>query len=87
MALDGQRLETSRRRLGFTVRVTGNGLEYTPESSGKPRPDTWQSIERVLDRYNETRSLELSEYHDITHNSSYVMTVLRRLFNAGDRGT
>lgn len=78
-ALDGQRLETDRRRRGFIVRVTERGLEYTPESSGKPRPDGWGGVERVLDRYNETHSVRSADYHDITHHSSYLMAILRRL--------
>jgi hypothetical protein len=85
-AFDGQRLETGPRRLGFTVRVNEKGLEYTPESSGKPRTQSWQSIERVLDRYNETHSLELRQYHDITRHSSYLITLLRLLSFPGERG-
>jgi hypothetical protein len=77
--LDGQRLETGRRKRGFTVRVTESGLEYTPESSGKARPDSWSGVERFLDRYNEMRSSTTAAYHDVTHHSSYLMAILRRL--------
>lgn len=79
--LDGQRLETGRQKRGFIVHVTERGLEYTPESSGKARPDSWSRIERVLDRYNQTQASQTSEYHDITHHSSYIMAILRRLFH------
>jgi hypothetical protein len=83
-SLDGERLETEQRRRGFTVRVTESGLEYTPESSGKPRPDSWSRIERFLDRYNEIRSTRTAEYHEVTHHSSYLMAILRRLLHATD---
>ena len=85
-SLDGQRLETDSQRRGFTVRVTGKGLEYTPESSGKSRLHTWQRIERVLGRYDEIRSLSPARYRDISLHGSYLTTILRRLFPAGGTG-
>ena len=78
--LDGQRLETGPRKRGFTIRVTDSGLEFTPESSRKPRLEGWQRIERVLDHYNETHSMTRRDYTDITRCGSYVLTILQRLF-------
>lgn len=62
------------------LRVHEGGLEYIPESTGIARPDTWQRIEKVLDRFNETGSLKPGDYHDITHHSSYVLATLKHLF-------
>jgi hypothetical protein len=77
--LDGERLVTGRQKRGFTVRVNTTGLEYTPESTGKRRPDSWERIERVLDHYNETHSMTRGDYTDITRNGSYVLAILQRL--------
>jgi hypothetical protein len=77
--LDGQRLETGPQKCGFTVSVTEKGLRYTPESSGTPRPDSWNRIERVLNHYNETHSTTRGDYTDITRNGSYVLAILQRL--------
>jgi hypothetical protein len=77
--LDGKRLETGRRGRGFTVQVYDGGLEFTPESSGVARRQSWQRIERVLDRYNDVQSFNPGDYQDITHHSSYLIAILRHL--------
>lgn len=78
-SLDGQRLETESHRRGFTVHAKPTGVDFIPESSGMPRQESWRSIEKVLHRFGETGSLRPITYHDITHNSSYFVTVLRRI--------
>lgn len=85
-AIDGQCLETSRDKRRFTIRLTNTGLEYTPEASGKPRPDRWEAIERVLHRYNETQSLTPRDFQDITRHSSYLIAILRHLFPSAATG-
>ena len=78
-SLQGQRLETQKRRQGFTVRVFSEGPEYIPESTGEPRPDSWTSVQRVLDRFNESGSYSPKDYHDLTYHSSYILSIIRRL--------
>jgi hypothetical protein len=80
-SLDGQRLETESHRCGFIVHVKPTGVDFIPESSGMPRQESWRSIENVLHRFGDTGSLRPVTYHDITHNSSYFVTVLRHLNN------
>lgn len=79
-SVDGLRLKTTDRERAFLLRVAEWGLEYTPERSGRPRPDQWARIGRVLQRFDETRSLRPKSYQDITHHSSYVLATLRYLF-------
>ncbi|MCJ7629480.1 MAG: hypothetical protein MUO50_13975, partial [Longimicrobiales bacterium] len=77
--LDGVRLETGAERRGFIVTVRTDGVEYIPESSGIPRPDTWDRIGSVIDRFNETWSNQPRDYQDLTHHASYVLAILAHL--------
>ena len=77
--LDGRRLKTGPRKKAFTVRLIDTGLEYTPESSGKPRRQAWRKIEQALAHYNETHSLVPGHYREITVHGSYLTAILDRL--------
>jgi hypothetical protein len=77
--LDGTRLVTPVRKRGFTVHVTPGGLEYIPESSGLPRPDSWDRVAAVIDRYNETGSRQPGDYQDLTHHASYVLSIIANI--------
>ena len=72
--LEGEPLETSARHKRFTVQVAENGLVYTPES-GKPRLNNKSTIEKVLERFNESKSYRPSDY-EMTRNPSYLMRLL-----------
>jgi len=78
-ALDGVRLRTPTRGRGFTIHVTPDGVDYVPESSGHPRPDSWDRVETVLARFNQTGSYRAGEYHDLTYHASYVLAVIGHL--------
>ena len=75
--LDGKTLVTRFRKRRFSLSVSDRGFEYTPEHSGKPRPHEWKWIERILKRYNQTRSLHPADYKGITVNASYLLTIIR----------
>jgi hypothetical protein len=81
--LDGQTLATRSRHRPFSLRVTPQGLEYTPESTGKRRRQLWRFAERCLERYNEKRSLHPADYHDISINASYFLAVLGEYLTEG----
>jgi hypothetical protein len=81
--VDGERLETSARGSGFQVQLTDGGLRYVPESTGQPRPDTWSRIEDVLARFVDSGSTQPGDYQDVTHNASYVLTILERVLGEG----
>jgi D-3-phosphoglycerate dehydrogenase len=73
---EGKTLFTRSQKKPFTVAVIGQGLQFTPEETGRPRPELPQVIDRVLAHYNATGSQYTSDYQDITQNSSYLMTLL-----------
>ena len=75
--LDGKALVTRFRKRTFSLSVTKDGFEYTPEYSGKPRKQQWKYVERVLKRYNDKRSFHPVDYTDISRNASYILTVIR----------
>jgi hypothetical protein len=76
--LEGQTLTTRAQRKPFQVRVAKTGLEYTPASTGKPRPQGYRFVQRFLDRYAETGSLHPGDYHDISVNASYLTALIER---------
>ncbi len=73
---EGKTLSTSTRRKNFTVRVTNRGFEFTPLSSGKVRLHDFARAEQVINHFNNTRSLQPGEYLLITHNASYMLTLI-----------
>src|SRR6478672_8414194 len=79
--LAGEVIETLYQRRQFTVRVleAERGVEYLPLSSGKPREQRWNYVERVLERFNECGSMHPADYTDITKHSSYVLAIVKRM--------
>jgi hypothetical protein len=75
--LVGETLVTRFRKRHFSLSVTEEGFEYTPDVSGKRRKSQWRWIERFLQRYNEKRSLHPGDYNDISRNASYILTIIR----------
>jgi hypothetical protein len=71
-------LSTVGGRAKFTVSVTDTGHQYVPESTGKPRGHNWKFLKRVLNKYNETFSLNPSDYH-FTVNGSYQLALILNL--------
>jgi hypothetical protein len=79
--INGQSFHTLYRKVAFDVHVDQSGLKYTPASSGKPRIQKWKFIERVVLRYEETGSIQPSDYQDITANASYLLTLINHYLN------
>lgn len=79
--LDGHVIPTLYRRRTFIVRVApdDSGLEYTPLATGKPRVQSWAYVDKILERYNATRSLRPRDYKEITAHASYVLALLKRV--------
>jgi hypothetical protein len=80
--LDDRRFTTRAHQRRFSIEVVEKGIEYTPESSGKPRLQRWSWIERVLDRFNDTGALQPSEYRDLTVHASYILSILSSLLDS-----
>jgi hypothetical protein len=79
VAHNGKFLETLHKRKRFQVDITAKGLQYTPESTGKPRLNRWHVIERVLNRFNDIQSFSPSKYLDISANATYLLTLFKAL--------
>lgn len=82
--LDGQSFVTLHRKAPFNVHLLPLGLQYTPVSSGKPRIQEWKYIDQVISRFGETGSFHPRDYHDITMNASYVLTVIKKYLQMDD---
>jgi hypothetical protein len=76
--LEGQEILTRAGRSKFTVCVAGDGVEYTPLSTKKSRSHERKIIESVLDRFEKTGSFITTDYHDLTYNASYTLTLIDR---------
>ena len=74
--LDGQVLTTSARGVPFTVSVAGGRLEFTPASTGKSRPASPASLDRVLQQFAATGSTSPGDYQQLTVNASYILTLI-----------
>jgi hypothetical protein len=74
--LEGQRLETAGGRAAFTVRVLPRGIEVTPESSGTPRIVARETIQLVIDEYEQSRNLQPGQYQSITFDASYLLGII-----------
>jgi hypothetical protein len=75
--LEGSVIRTRAGRSKFIVRVLDGGLEFTPNSTRKPRGHRRAYIQRVLDRFQETHSWKTTDYR-FTVNASYQLTLIDR---------
>ena len=63
----------------FKARRSGEAVEFTPSNTHRQRRVSKASIERYIDRYNQTQSTRTSDYNNAHHHRSYVLAVLRRV--------
>jgi len=74
--IEGELLTTLSGSSTFTVAVTEKkGIDYTPDSTGKPRHQTYNYTKRVCEQFSETQSLRRSEYGFTAH-GSYVLALI-----------
>ena len=74
--LKGQRLFTISREKPFTVRVTPDGLEITPGSTGEPRKVSAELVQRVCDEYSQSKSTSPGDYQRMTFDASYLIALI-----------
>jgi len=72
---EGKTLETVTGKR-FKVGISPYELYFTPESSGYGQSDGRRAHERFLERYNETGSLQPSDYAKVSRNASYLIGLL-----------
>ncbi|HEX2076904.1 MAG TPA: hypothetical protein VHG08_04320 [Longimicrobium sp.] len=82
--LEGERLATAGGRAGFTVRVVPRGLEVTPASSGNPRVVPRETIQLVIDQYEQSRNLQPGRYQSITWDASYLLGIIAHYLRERD---
>jgi hypothetical protein len=76
LRLEGKTLTTKSRKKDFNLSVLSEYFEYTPLSTGIPRKQSNTEINKIIQRYNKTHSIQPKDYHDITYSSVYVLTIL-----------
>jgi hypothetical protein len=74
--IDGKLLTTSARKKQFQVNVVEGDIVFTPVSSGKFRKESSENLAKIIERYNDSKSLQAKDYHDITFNSAYIVTLI-----------
>jgi len=57
--------------LPFQVAIYTDGPFFIPQSTGLRRSDGRLAAGRILDRYNEIKSLRPRDYPDVSRNASY----------------
>lgn len=82
--IDGGTVLTLGSKKPFTVRLAGDGLEYIPESTKKPRRHELRWLERVCAKYSQTNSLSPGDYHDVTVNASYTLALIAAFMKRDD---
>ena len=75
-SLEGDEISTRAGFSKFTVRIAGDGVEYTPASTKISRLHKLKSIESVLDHFETTGSLVTTNYQNLTRNASYTLTLI-----------
>lgn len=80
--LQGRTLATVGGRAEFTLTsVQPDSLDYHVLSTGKDRGTSRKWIVRLLERYEETKSLHPKDYLGITMNASYTLALLELYLN------
>jgi hypothetical protein len=74
--LSGMLVKTSARRRQFQVNVLEGNLIFTPLSSGKSRKEPSNNLTKLIAHFNTTKSLAPKDYHELTFNSVYFITLI-----------
>lgn len=75
-------LPTVGGRANFTAALTNRGVQFTPTSSGKPRPLSAVQIEPYLEYFNSTGSTTTTDYAS-HRNPSYVLAIFKIIIEIG----
>ena len=69
---------TKSRKKDFKVAISDGYLVVTPQSSGKTRKESDKVLTCTIDHFNKTQSFQSKDYHEITFNSVYVLTLIQK---------
>lgn len=73
---EGEVLPTLTGKAAFTVARHGDGVRFTPTSSGSKRNVNAEGLQEYLDVFNATRSSKTTCYSQSMFNPSYVLPVI-----------
>ena len=76
-SMEGKCFLTQFRGKPFTIENASNGFFFTPQSTGKTRFHDFDTLRRILEKYNHTSSLHPKDYFDITMNASYTLALIK----------
>jgi len=84
-SLDGMELHTAADGAAFTIhRGSGDAIQVTPESTGRPRLVTWAEFSRALAIGRPVERLTATVVHATgTQNASYIVAILQELRRRG----
>jgi hypothetical protein len=71
-----QTLHTEKRGAAFSVDVHFDKLLFTPESTGKTRPERRSNLVSVREQFNRSQSLNPGDYQKQTRNASYILALI-----------
>jgi hypothetical protein len=74
---EGEALATSGRRAAFRAELDGNKVVFIPSSTGSPRKVYPKFIQKYLDVYNETQSINIASYPKNLVDTSYVPAIIQ----------
>jgi len=85
--LEGQELLTLKRKSAFAVKkVTADGIEIIPGSTGELRRVSRERIKQVCDEYARSKSLNPGDYQAITFDASYLMSLIHGFLHDCESG-
>jgi hypothetical protein len=74
--LERRELVTLKRKMAFEVKVTPDGLEIIPGSTGKCRRVSSGRIQRVCDEFGHSKSIKPGDYRTATRDASYLIALI-----------
>jgi hypothetical protein len=85
-SLEGQELLTLKRKSAFAVKVTPDGIEIIPGSTGELRRVSRERIKQVCDEYAHSKSLSPGDYQHITFDASYLVSLIHGFLQDHESG-
>lgn len=80
--LRGAVLETLTRKTSFRIEVIGSDLEFTPSTSRAARRERQATLTKVLERFGDINSYQMSDYQDLSFNASYILALVKHWQNS-----
>lgn len=76
----GKSFFTLSRKAKFAIRLDGDYLHFTPESTGLERNSRITTVSNVYDQHRDSGSYTTSRYTNLTVNSSYILSLIHAFY-------